>query len=198
METTTTGTAVPELAARIAAELGHEYTLELGELEHYREVRGPGFARLGIGRDWNNRERARRLRISAEFPKTQRGESMAPYHRDGLSITVSRDKTPAAIARDIRRRLIPAAAHAWQEAETRRREHNRTNDEAAALAAELAGILAMVPRQNDGRADGWNFYTSQGGQLTVNAYGGVRAELRSCGPEFAVELARLLAKHKEA
>jgi hypothetical protein len=184
---------IPELAGAIAAELG--YSLVSTPHEHGAVLAGPDHARLWIGpsRRYTDRKR-RRLYIEAEFPRTERGETLKPYNAGELSITVARDKAPAVIAADIRRRLIPRALEAWAHAERNRAAYTEAADNARTLALELETILGEPSRSS--ARDSFIWYTGQGGQLTLSHSGGsLSAELRSCSPDFARELAALLAKY---
>lgn len=116
------------------------------------------------------------------------------YHRlTAPSITVAGSKSPEAIARDMTRRLIPAATEYWTAISERIAARLTAADMRETFARELAGIMGTRARQT---RDSWMAELPENviGTFTVN-YDGTEAtaEIRGMSTEAARLLAAFLA-----
>lgn len=99
-------------------------------------------------------------------------------------ITVSAAKSPAQVARDVERRLLPAYRLALAEARAKKKVHDEREAATARLVAELAGILG-------GRAVAHAPGTVRIGEGGSALHGGVRVTSRDV--EFTLTVPRELA-----
>lgn len=144
-----------------------------------------------------------RLTLSAGVPDGYEYSAGDTHGLDRPEITVSPDRDPVALARDIDRRLIPAAVDYWQAVSDRIARRHAALSARESLAGELAGVMgttarewrgdwsAPVPDALSGRGAGEvNVY----GEMTADYAGeSVRLELRGLSPEMARELAAVIA-----
>lgn len=130
-----------------------------------------------------------RLNISGCFPHGfwKGGEHL---------ITVSRTRTPEAIAKEIARRLLPEYLPAVRKAIEQRDEQESQRKAAEKLARELAEIMGSKdPTAREGHHDGqpWLIYTPAYDSVNVQPYGSVRFEVNTSDPEMAKRIAKVLA-----
>jgi len=153
---------------------------------------------------WLSKNQDNRLRAAVDLPaiKGQDGQDRQQSVRDVLSydeqksapvtdITVSMDREPEAIARDITRRLVPGASAVYAKALERKRtseEYARGTNE---TLAKLAKAFKCEPRH------GTNLYP---GSVTVNVSGpnSVSIDRVYCSPDTAVAIVKLLQADKGA
>lgn len=189
------------LAAGIAAELDDGWTVKPPR-EEYNEprdlIRTDGAQiHLSIDRD--------RLNIGGSMHANGRhgSDSYLGNHlrRETMaagvtSISVSATRPAAAIAKEIKRRLLPSWLALRAEGLARLAETDKSKSDAYGLACDIARILeAPQPRREDGR--GYHFYArndyAHGVAAEITEHGSVKFELRVGSPERALKLAELLA-----
>jgi hypothetical protein len=188
------------LVAAIAKAMGATVT-RAPDAERYWSAK----VRTADGVDlWLSKSQDNRLRAAVDLPaiKDRDGNDRQQSVRDVLSyaeqkaaecpvtdITVSMDRAPEAIARDITRRLVPGASLVYAKA----LERKRTSEEYArgtnATLAKLAKAFKTEPRH------GTNLYP---GSVTVNVTGpeSVSIERVYCSPDTAIAIVRLLQADK--
>jgi len=128
-----------------------------------------------------------RIQVSGDWPRTSSGEACVPYFREGSKrpdITIAADRSPAAVAREIARRFLPAYLPLWTAEATRA----RTLDDAAAttrrVSAQLAeafGIKRREPNRgamfeslriyHDGDRGFWGDIEVSGDRVTIKLHG---------------------------
>lgn len=130
----------------IAKSLGNSWTAtedkdkETGRVWGW-SLAGPEEQNLRIGTVWNQEGR---LTISGTYPsevdaqgqRQDYGAQAVRYDETRPSITVAQDREPAAIAREITRRLMPEYTRILTEAKRRREQHR----------AYVAGCLSIIDR----------------------------------------------------
>ncbi len=103
---------------------------------------GPGGARLTIGA--HGYRNADRLEIAGSYPQVP-GQRL-PYGTKHHTITVSRDRGPAAIARDVRRRLLPPYAETLAEVCKSQAQDTTAQEARDTLADRLGGTVPSHAR----------------------------------------------------
>jgi hypothetical protein len=186
------------LVAAIAKAMGATVT-RAPDAERYWSAK----VRTADGVDlWLSKTMENRLRAAVDLPpiKGQDGHDRAQSVRDVLSyeeqksapvtdITVSMEREPEAIARDITRRLVPGASAVYAKA----LERKRTSEEYARGTNETLARLAKAwkcdPRH------GSNLYP---GSVTVTVSGpkSVSIDRVYCSPETAIAIVKLLQAEK--
>lgn len=195
---------VPALAREVAAALadGWEVKPADGDTVAYASLRrasdGAEFymhhdsyrGRLTIGPSWPRDPRTRDTFEPYVYAPNARGGS------DRIrveSIGVGPSRPPAAIAREIARRFLPAYLPQYAEAVRLQQASETANTGAAALVRELAAILSEPARDtHDGR--GFRIYRD-GATFEVSRHGSVKIEVNS-DADLARAIARLLAARK--
>jgi DNA repair protein RadC len=175
-----TKTAIAQLADAVATELGADFIADGPDRdgkyhEHAHRVLGPDEQSLFLRVGSFGRERGR-LIISGGFPANAMGLSPSAYPRIG----VTRAATPARVAAEIRRRLLPTYATVLDEYRNRIQEaasHEKARDQ---LARELADGLRVVVHR--GRHDAARFTVTLddevGTSLDVDVIGPSRVDVR--------------------
>jgi hypothetical protein len=149
---------------------------------------------------WLSKNMENRLRAAVDLPaiKDRDGNDRQQTVRDVLpygetapvtDITVSMDREPEAIARDIMRRLVPGASVVYAKA----LERKRTAEEYARGTNETLARLAKAWKCNP--RHGTNLYP---GSVTVNVSGpnSVSFDRIYCNPETAIAIVKLLQADK--
>jgi hypothetical protein len=153
-------------------------------------LEGPEGCSLFVRPDHHEWVRADRVEVSGSWPRgtSANGSSQlfAPYH-DSYSITAALSRGPAAVARDIERRLLPGYLPRYREMVARRDRH--VEEELARLRAaqEIRDLLRIDPSSQNP----CEFYlpdTVGYGQLKVEHYGG----------QLQVEFSRLQVPYDRA
>jgi len=168
----------------------------------WASLRGPGEAHLLIGRIW----RSDRLEISPRWPAGERGSvyrpgkdySVLPGREVAAStITVSRSKTAAQIAKDIQRRLLPVYLPQLAEQVRRKQADQDYRSKTLALATELAAILPAEVRQDHNGTPHFSRH-STGVGISCDVYrDDVTIKLDSLTPEQARTILQMFAKREE-
>ena len=146
-----------ERAAEIARAMGTGWTAE--RCQHDEEgtyptriIRAPD--RLALALHFAAYRQAGRISISGDYPKARNGQT--PGHDSAPSMTVADTKTPAQIAADIRRRILPDVA-AWTERVLELLKHRDTYADTcksnAARFAAAAGCTVPGRRDHDDTPD---------------------------------------------
>lgn len=195
------------LARAIAANLPTGWQTVETPFDHAARIVGPDGVTIHL-RVENYGAAAGRLILSGGVPDGTSYPDADTHGVDTGRITVAADRDPAAIARDVTRRLLPVVVESWATVSDRiARRLNRaaTRD---TLAAELAGILGSrtYTRRGDVAADLPDRFASTPGVRAI-AFGhmapgydgeSVDVELRGISPDRARELARLIASWPDA
>ncbi|WP_353707278.1 hypothetical protein ABRQ22_14850 [Cellulosimicrobium sp. ES-005] len=131
-----------QTVGHVVTALGEGWSVDADpQWEEYRGVYvdGPDGARLWLTLAWNN---ADRLEVQGLYPKPEephaRGWSKRYDEERKDSITVRRDRDPAAIAREITRRLLPGYLEMLGEAV----EANAKHDAAVRAGRDLRAAIA--------------------------------------------------------
>jgi hypothetical protein len=124
-----------------------------------------------------------RIRISGNFPRTERGESVELYRygEKRHEITVSITKTPEQIARDIQRRFLPRYRELLGGVVER---VNKTNQYARTCAQNLLAIKGEPLTETEARERAWRFSGSVFGEVWVGNES-ARIEIHSLPIEVA-------------
>lgn len=130
---------------KVARCLGGGWTVEYPGGERVARLVGPGEAALVVYLTWHDR-----VEISPVFPRGRNGDHYGPYQFEPAKITVASSRPPAAIAKDIQRRLLPAYLPALAEAVARRDRDAQHQREARAVADRLAAILPKSTVRENG------------------------------------------------
>jgi hypothetical protein len=106
-------------------------------------------------------EYKKRISFSGDYPEAAREHhSIINYARSRLnwstspSITVSLTKKPAAIAKDIERRLLPDALRMAEMVKQIRAEHDAHENAGKTNMERIAGLLGKEPPKKNGRPEG--------------------------------------------
>lgn len=178
---------LPTLAAAIAKEMGDGWHAEPSSMNHLASITD-GTLTLNILAQYPNVNRDR-VEVCAEF------HSGAAYRDDRPSITVSVKRPPAAIAKDITRRLVDAAREYDAACRAALSEHEETERLTKDRVMALAAILHDRDPQTMGRSEVRLSARHQGawGSFKPNHRGETfRVTLESVPFDVAVRLAELL------
>jgi hypothetical protein len=145
-------TAMDEFAAasEIAAAMGEGWSVQPGYGRRDAHLAGPDNIRLHVQWGYGNVDR---MTISGSLPDELSEHRKYSSGREP-EIGVSTSKTPAQIARDIRRRLLPDFAAMTAAAIERRRESDDAYAAQDMLAAELAALLGAGTFRHENRDPG--------------------------------------------
>lgn len=177
----------------IATALGEGWTVEPIGSDAWRAayLNGPDSQRLLVAVDWRKNER---LEIRGEIP--------TPYDRRRYDyvpavITVSRDKAPEKIARDITGRLMPAYLPKLAESLESERQHaayvGNVGENAAGLEAIALGILRPQSHRTTETSKVYAVNLPDGfGTVTVGG-SSVTLELSAISPALAARILETIA-----
>ena len=98
---------------------------------------------------------AGRLTISGIWPTDARGYPHTPQYPYGESITVSLDKSPEQIARDLTRRFLPAYLPLWEEQKRKAKDSDKYVAEKARALARIDAALPESCRYVQGGLSVW-------------------------------------------
>jgi hypothetical protein len=113
------------------------------------------------------------------------------------SINVAPTKTPAQIARELERRLLPQFLPAYRTAQQQYRTHCARVEADNALATDLGALLGVTPRlKEQGRSDEATLHIPSGPTLRISS-GSVRIEHFSMTPAQAKELVALVQQWQQ-
>lgn len=184
----------------IATELGSDWRVET---PHDHSARLVSDSRDGLT-IWARVEtygaQSGRLKLSAGTPDGANYSAGDTHGIDGAAVTVAMTRTPAAIARDMERRLIGPAVDYWTAVRERIARRLSALSARETLARELADIMHGEARETRGD---WRAETPDAlrhgklytyGHMSPDyAAEDVTVELRNLSPDRARELARLIA-----
>jgi|GEM_PF-2475056 len=201
---------VRQVSAFVADALGEGWSVDTSEAyaEHTGVyVDGPDGARLWLTLGGRNYGRdLDRLSIRGQYPRPEESKG----YGDGWSkrfgetrtdeISVKRDRDPAAIAREIRRRLLPDYLEMLGEAVAGNAAHDAAVRRGRELRADLAARLGKGTRVDDARGDvSTPYYGSDTTKVSAtfkahdHSDGVSEVELRWMTAEQALKLADFLA-----
>ena len=173
---------------QIANALGSDYAAELPKDETWNErtITGPNNERFSVGPIWNKPDM---LQIRGEYPNDGRGHTYAPRPHTVATIRVRVDRSPAIIAKEIKRRFLPQYQPVLEKAMERKFSHEDYDRDRLSLGQELAAILG-VQCNEDGHSV---FGIGEGSYADVEAGGEGTAclNLRSIPADKARAILRL-------
>jgi hypothetical protein len=189
------------LTAAIAKALGEGFQAkEDKELEHVGEIRHADGRCINLNSSWY--ERQRRLNVSGDYPRDEgnNGSYSDPkswgaiaYNESPPSITVSADRSPEAIARDIQRRFLPEYTRIYNLCIEKRNERNAARSGYLSKAETILKALGKRRAEIVGAPDNTHVdlrYSDSGyGKLTETSI-----DLHSLSFETVLEIAAVLAK----
>ena len=172
------------LGNRVARELGEGWTATTDSGRY-------GFTLVNDGRRIYAQDMpGGRLRIAGQYPATLYG--LAP-----LKITVAADRSPAAIAADIRRRFLPAYEARYAKAVAVAEQDARDAEAREQLAARLMAVSPSTYRAG-GRDERDVIFPGYGNRATVNNAGtAVEIEARDVPADLAVRVLTLITGHAD-
>lgn len=181
---------VTAIAEQVVAALGTDWSVEQPH-EGNRGVYlvGPGQEKLWLARGWDSGTKTR-LVIHGDYPGTE------TFRHENHEITVAESRPPAAIAKEIERRLLPKYRDTLAEVIERldrQRQAQQARDVLAGHITEAVGPkVTQVGYDNDDKV-------SIGGKTfghfrLLHHAQDVNIELYGVSPEVAVEIARLLGR----
>lgn len=179
------------LSREIAAELGD---WRVDESEQYADHRSTYLvhqsgARLSLAPAWNKPDR---LEIAGTYP--QGTHNVARFERYEIGVTATRGATT--IAKEIRRRLLPAYLAEHRRVLDALHAHDDDRQAATAAARTLASLLRTErisePRDGSTRANASCYRDGLYGGFTVTARNNVDMELHGLTTEQAEAIARLV------
>jgi len=131
-----------------------------------------------------------RIRISGNFPKTEKGEYIDPYnYRDKRhEITVSNTKTPEQIARDIERRFLTRYRELLK---TVTQRVNQSNDYERTCVKHLEEIKGKKLTEEEKKQHRFGLHGEISGEFSVHG-DSARIELHSVPVETAKKIMQLV------
>ncbi len=120
-----------------------------GEWPRWAQIARTDGGGLHVSREWNTG----RYLWSGEYPRDASGHDQTPYNAKRPSITVSPDKSPEQVARDITRRLVPDYLALLAQTRERIDRADAYANTARRNAVTLAKILDTVPGEHARQGD---------------------------------------------
>jgi len=184
------------IAAAVAAELGAGWAVSAGYRGDGSDARltADGVSVHLMTDSWGHRDR---YVFSGDLPRDAR--DFLHYRATVPEITTAPTKTPAQIAADIRRRLLPGLVPLTALVLTAKAEHDAAETARGELAAELAALMGGTVYRPTHRQDGEPVAElgRYGDPLRVRVktnHGGAGATFEiDCGADIARTLARAIA-----
>jgi hypothetical protein len=133
-----------EIAPSIAAALGAEWKPKAVEpYDHGVHLDGPGETCLWLSATWAG---LGRLHVSGCFPLGIDNQNITPRENPSMAVGINRD--PAAIAREIQRRLLPEYTRLVGNALRQKAQDLEAKENRIRIARELGALAGVIPRES--------------------------------------------------
>lgn len=182
---------IQSIAKQVAQQLGWQYqqpkdTTDTWQIKAWAYLSGPDNARLCLHVDtWK-----KRISVSGDYA----GGMMAHAKDRPDTVTVSAERCPNAIAKDIQRRYLPAYLEAYARSVDINNKHVAHEKGCAALAIRLGKVCGEVPRSNNTI----HYYQNDAPyfEARVDSPNSVKLDISNLSPELAEVIIKLVLKEK--